>query len=253
LLATLALPSSAGAQSDGAASIYRLRLAPDLAIMGLSAAAWFGPELFMDKLVTPSCPCNRVDVPAIDRVALGHRSGAARTASQVAVGAMLVVPGVLDALDIRRGGGAWSTVGEDLVVMGEALLVDGALNELVKIAVHRPRPFTYDGHELERVDSYLSFYSAHASTAFAMGTAYATTFSLRHPRSPYRYLVWGAVLAGGTTTGTLRILAGKHFPTDVLVGALVGSAVGFTVPMLHRRESLSLAVAPGGVALVGAF
>jgi len=253
VLLILGAATPARAQEAGAESVYRLRLAPDLVTIGLSAAAWFGPELFLDQLVTPKCPCNRLDVPAIDRPALGRSSRAARTASNVAVSVVLVVPAALDLLDVRLRGGAWSTVGEDLVVMGEALLVDGALNELVKIAVQRPRPFTYDGQELGRSDSYLSFYSAHSSTAFAMGMAYATTFSRRHPQSGYRYLVYGAVIAGGGTTGVLRVLAGKHFPSDVLIGALVGSAVGIAVPLLHRRQELSLAVAPGGVALVGVF
>ena len=36
-------------------------------------------------------------------------------------------------------------------------------------------------------------------------------------------------------TASLRVAAGKHFFTDVLTGAGVGSAVGFLVPYLHRR------------------
>ena len=86
-----------------------------------------------------------------------------------------------------------------------------------------------------------------------MGMAYATTFSLRHPDSPYRPLIYGAVIAGGATTGLFRILAGKHFPTDVLVGAVAGTAVGITVPLLHRRREVSLAIAPGGVSVLGTF
>jgi membrane-associated phospholipid phosphatase len=34
----------------------------------------------------------------------------------------------------------------------------------------------------------------------------------------------------------LRVEAGKHFYTDVLVGAVVGSAIGVAVPMLHRKK-----------------
>jgi len=252
-MVSLSVADPAAGQTDGAESIYRLRWGPDLVTIGVSAAAWFGPELFLDELVTPKGQGRRVDVPAIDKWALGRTSRTARTASQVTITAMLVVPAALDVLDVRLYGGTWSTAGEDLIVMGEAMLVNGALNELVKVAVRRPRPFTYDGHELQEPDSYLSFYSAHSSNAFAMGMAYATTFSLRHPRSGYRYLVYGAVIAGGGTTGLLRVLAGKHFPSDVLVGALMGSAVGITVPLLHRRHQLSVAVSPGGVALVGAF
>jgi membrane-associated phospholipid phosphatase len=254
VLATIGAAPQARAQTeDSARSIYRLSWAADLTTMGVAAAGWALPELFLDELVTPKCPCDRVDVPAIDRWALGRTSRAARTGSQVAIATILVVPAALDVLDVRLGGGAWSTAGEDLVVLGETLLVNGALNELVKVAVRRPRPFTYDGHDLQRPDSYLSFYSAHSSNAFAMGMAYATTFSLRHPKSGYRYLVYGAVIAGGSATGLLRVLGGKHFTTDVLIGALVGSAVGLTVPALHRRTELSVAISPGGVTLIGAF
>jgi membrane-associated phospholipid phosphatase len=233
--------------------VYRLRWGPDLATLGVAGATWFLPQLFLKDLVTPKCPCDRGDVPFFDRGALGHSSGGARDASQVAVSLMLLVPPLLDGIDVRRGGGSWANVGEDVVVMGEALVVDGALNEVAKVAVRRPRPFTYDGIAITERDSYLSFYSSHASTAFAVGMAYATTFSLRHPDSGYRYLVYGAVIAGGGTTGVLRVLAGKHFPSDVALGALVGSAVGMVVPRLHRRHEVTVAVSPGGVSLVGAF
>jgi membrane-associated phospholipid phosphatase len=65
--------------------------------------------------------------------------------------------------------------------------------------------------------------------------------------------VYGAVIAGGGTTGLLRVLAGKHFPTDVIVGAVAGSAVGLTVPFLHRRREVSVGLFPGGLALLGSF
>jgi membrane-associated phospholipid phosphatase len=38
------------------------------------------------------------------------------------------------------------------------------------------------------------------------------------------------------TVGTLRVLSGKHFPTDVLTGAVVGSALGWLIPELHRNK-----------------
>ena len=36
-------------------------------------------------------------------------------------------------------------------------------------------------------------------------------------------------------TGGLRMASGNHFFTDVLVGAVIGTAVGFTVPYLHSK------------------
>jgi membrane-associated phospholipid phosphatase len=149
-------------------------------------------------------------------------------------------------------------VGKDMVVMGEAVLLNGALNEVVKLAVRRPRPIAYDAADdagvLAQPNTYLSFYSGHTSTAFAAGMAYASTFALHHPDSGYRYLVYGGVVAAGGTVGLLRIAGGQHFPSDVLVGAAVGSAIGLIVPRLHRRgENLGVAILPGGLALTGAF
>jgi membrane-associated phospholipid phosphatase len=247
------MAAPAAAQSDGAGSVYRIHWPADLTTMAVAGAAWLTPELFLDDLVTPKCPCERVDVPAIDRVALGRSSSFSGDASQVAVLTMLSLPPLLDALDVRLSGGSWAHVGEDVLVMSEALLVNGGINELAKVAVQRPRPFAYDGRSLSDSDSYLSFYSAHTSNAFAVGMAYASTFALRHPDSDYRYLVYGAVIAGGGTTGLFRVLAGKHFPSDVIVGAMVGSAVGLTVPLLHRRREVQVVVGPGAVGLVGSF
>jgi hypothetical protein len=48
--------------------------------------------------------------------------------------------------------------------------------------------------------------------------------------------VWAGAGALGAATGVLRIRAGQHFPTDVLVGAAVGTAFGI---------GLTYALAPG--------
>jgi membrane-associated phospholipid phosphatase len=34
--------------------------------------------------------------------------------------------------------------------------------------------------------------------------------------------------------GWLRVRGGRHFPTDVLAGLLVGGTVGWLVPHLHQ-------------------
>jgi membrane-associated phospholipid phosphatase len=251
----VATPAAAQSDNsdDASGSVYRLSWAADLTTIGVAGAVWLTPQLFLHDLVKPKCPCDPADVPSFDRGALGNHSQSARNASQVAVFTMVLAPPILDVLDVRLGGGSWAHVGEDLVVMSEALVVNGALNQVAKVTVRRPRPATYGGEDITKPDNYLSFYSNHASNAFAVGAAYATTFTLRHPDSPYRYLVYGAVLAGGATTGTLRVVGGKHFPSDVLVGSIVGTAVGVTVPLLHRRKEVRVAMFPGGVTVLGDF
>ena len=119
----------------------------------------------------------------------------------------------------------------------EAYLISGLLTEGFKIGIQRPRPLTYDkpagDPRLDVTDNYLSFYSAHTSGVFSAGMAYASTYARHHPDSNLRYAAYGAVVLTGTYIGTLRVLAGKHFPTDVAAGAVFGSAVGLAWPALH--------------------
>jgi membrane-associated phospholipid phosphatase len=207
--------------------------------------------------VKAECPCARDHVPWFDRSALGRSSSGAQLVSNLGVAGLLVVPPLLDTIDVRLHGGAWNTAAEDLVVIGEAVVVNGAMNELVKLAVRRPRPLAYDAAPgasvLSQPDSYLSFYSSHSSTAFAAGMAYASTFARRHPRGRARFVVYGVSIAAAGTVGTMRVLAGKHFPSDVLVGAVVGSAIGVGVPYFHARREVSVSLWPGGLAIRGAF
>ena len=43
------------------------------------------------------------------------------------------------------------------------------------------------------------------------------------------------VLPLATSVALLKIKAGYHYPTDVAAGALVGSALGVLVPVLHSE------------------
>ena len=75
---------------------------------------------------------------------------------------------------------------------------------------------------------------------------------------PWRFLVWSVALSLASTVGVLRYVSGSHFPSDIITGALVGSAVGVTVPLLHRisKRRLMLRALRGdisGMALWGEF
>ncbi len=53
--------------------------------------------------------------------------------------------------------------------------------------------------------------------------------------STWRIVTRNAALlyAGAVGVASLRVVAGKHFPTDVIAGAALGSGIGWLVPTIH--------------------
>lgn len=117
-------------------------------------------------------------------------------------------------------GTGWMTDNKELLVSGAScglsLLLTFGVTEGLKFSVRRPRP--YLGHPddlvpLKTVRGF-SFPSGHTSLSFAT----ATSLCLNYPRW---YVVLPAALwASGV--GFSRLYLGVHYPSDVLVGALVG-------------------------------
>lgn len=89
-----------------------------------------------------------------------------------------------------------------------------ALNTAVKLLVRRERPRLAGLPALTSTPSSLSFPSAHASTAFAGALSYSR---LGLPAAPLYALAAGLSLS--------RLYLGVHYPSDVLGGALLGTAV----------------------------
>jgi membrane-associated phospholipid phosphatase len=246
------LSAAAAQEVPTAPTPYHVDWAVDLSIIGAATALWVVTPLLGREVIRPVCPCSSSDLNGLDRYPVGRRSNLANQLSNVAQAGILAVPVVVDALDVNP---SWRDYAADLVVLAEVVTVNGALNQMVKFAVRRPRPTVYDiepgNPERDDPRNYLAFYSGHTSTAFAAGLAYATTFALRHPDSPARGLVYGAAAVAGTGVGLLRVLAGQHFPTDVIAAGAVGGALGLVIPRLHRRTGgLLVAPGPGGATLV---
>ena len=242
----------------------QIRLGVDLPILALGAAIALGTELVgggSEQRWAGCGGCSPTDLNALDRTVIGKHSHGAAVFSDAALAATVGLPFVLDLGDVliqrARDRPDWKarhmrSWGKDAVVLLETFFVNFATTNVVKLAVRRPRPYSYDetstvGDPTEN-QARLSFYSGHASSAFAMATAYAYLFQLRHPRSRWALPVWVLGLGLASATAVARVEAGKHFWTDVIVGATAGTAIGLLVPALHRHarigEHAALRLAP---------
>lgn len=133
-----------------------------------------------------------------------------------------------------------------------SILLAAGVTLVLKKLVLAPRPGMYVPELMRRWDDLLeknvrSWPSGHTTAAFALATAV-----LALPRSPGRGRAWIAVkavllvLAG--LTGLARVTVGAHWPTDVVAGAVVGSAMAFATARvwdrLAARRGASAATAP---------
>ncbi len=161
-----------------------------------------------------------------------------------------------------QSGASGTEFGNSVLVYGESLAVSLWLNTAVKYVVRRARPYTHHPSEEVRKfaeargDQNLSFYSGHASTAFTALVSGALVFSSTHEDDDEeRYAFWGVQSALAAATAHLRVRAGKHYYTDVLVGALVGAGVGLLVPyaagVRYRLDAGDWAALGGGLVVGG--
>ncbi|MFZ6183390.1 phosphatase PAP2 family protein [Nannocystis pusilla] len=253
--------------------LMRLRPAVDVPVIALGLVMWLGTDLAARDIRWSGCQaCDRSHINGLDRRVLGNESLAAAHASDALLYTAIAAPIVADLADTllagRRAPGSYRHAAagwaRDVVVLFEVLAVNVGLNNLVKYAVRRPRPYSYEPEselgDVQAEEARLSFYSGHTSTAFAMMSAWATLFTLRHPRARAAVPAWLLAVGLGATTGVLRVEAGKHFWTDVLFGSVAGAAIGVLVPLLHRNDrgrrfSAGMSPTPRGalVSLTGRF
>lgn len=183
---------------------------------------------------------NRDDLWLMDRWAAGLHSRKAGIGSNLGIFPLVGLPMAVTALEALQGGQSWGAAVSDGVVYAEAMLISSSLNLLVRSTGIHPRPLVYgrDVPDSDRMspEASGSFYSGHANAAFLSAVYFSYTYSLRHPGSRYQAAIWAGSLGAAATVAGLRVAAGKHFLSDVVVGAAVGSFFGWAFPYMHRNE-----------------
>jgi len=102
----------------------------------------------------------------------------------------------------------------------EAVAWTMGLTQLSKALINRNRPVLYTEDATDAmtdVDSHRSMPSGHTSLSFAAATFYALEMDDKKGFGRF----WP--LAAATGVGAMRMLAARHFTTDVLAGAALGA------------------------------
>lgn len=247
---------------------YDLRL--DIPITAILGVGWLASEIFKGDIVSEQCHwCSVGNLDRDARTAL--RWNNTHTADVTSyVTAFALAPVAAYGLDVLAAAEAKHVSGalEDALVITEATVAAAAVNQLVKFAVQRERPFVHvlDPEGKLRTgqpsDNNVSFFSGHTTLAFALATSAGTVAELRGYRMAP--VIWATGLPLAFLSGYLRIAADRHYLSDVLTGMAVGTVFGVGLPLLfHGRRSdsgkseagltLSPSLTPGTLGLSGVW
>lgn len=144
------------------------------------------------------------------------------TVGTYGVGRVLHTPGVADA-------GLHAT---------EAVIVSGAVTAALKLVVGRARPYVvgdsdaFDFRAGRGTGGFTAFPSGHTSAAFAVASAFSAEFS--HSRYALRHtttarMVSPVLYGAATLVGLSRMYNDKHWASDVMAGAAIGTVSGLAL------------------------
>ncbi len=199
--------------------------------LGLHGTAWAVSSRPWDRPLQ----LDPASVPPIDRIALDRWDMDAHRASNLlfvlAAGGSLTV-------------GALNQHGQDpflpAAISLESLLLTSGLTNTVKELVRRPRPYAYGDlapADLRASDeAYVSFWSGHTANTAALTFSTAVMVQRSDASPALKTGTWIGAAVLPAVMGVMRVKAGRHFPTDVFTGYLVGAGVGILVPYFHRAE-----------------
>lgn len=216
---------------------YQLRTGMDLGI-ALGSSGVFTTSYLLQKKVEPLSQTsilqlNRNSINTFDRIATHQwNPGVAKVSDGVAVGAILMQSYFYFNKTTRPDA---FKIG---VVSFESFMLSQSIANALKLT-KRNRPFLYNQAVPMEVklksDARMSFFSAHTTTVSSMCFSFAFTHQYYMPQSKYNQGIWISAFTLPAVEGFLRVKAGKHYPTDVITGYLVGLGSAYLMHQLHKN------------------
>jgi len=231
-----------------AQSPYRTSWEKDGPILGIGCASSAVGLALYESVSSPTAmdisQLSSGSVNWFDRSATSHYSESAASASNVLFAIAAAAPLALFTDATVRDD--WRPI---MLMYVETWSFIGGTSTLSKGLIERYRPYVYNPDvSMDKKltsDAKKSFFSNHTTTAFASAVFLSTVYGDYHPDSEWRPYIWAGSLLMASVVGYLRYEAGEHYPTDILTGAAVGSAIGYIIPWMHRSDKETVSVTPG--------
>jgi membrane-associated phospholipid phosphatase len=248
--------------------------APEMVVTGVAAGitlatnivrplrtGWRGGVLFDDQVRSQRAP-------TLD-ARLEIRSG-----TDVGLALMATYPILVDSIIVAY----WYRGSDDVALQmalidAEAFAITGAIEGTSNFLSGRERPYglecgtTVPNNTADCASDarYRSFFSGHTAVSFTAAALVCAHHEALHLfESDADDVACATALLAAGTIGTLRIVGDAHYLSDVFVGAVVGTAVGLGIPLLHHykrapeleaRSNFRVKLVPAltGAQLVGVF
>ncbi len=217
---------------------YNLKVEGPLTLAGTAWTLYGFTQVYSKEKSTPEeiRALNKDNINGFDRWAAGVSSASADATSNYLFYGLIPAPLLLAGIDGRMRKDFWKIS----ALYIESMAITGTLYTGATYFVDRYRPEAYD--ESLSVDQRTNgnyrnaFFAGHVANVGTISFFTAKLFHDYHPDNPWRWAVWGGAAAATGVTAYYRHIAGKHFPSDIVLGTAVGVASGILVPQLHKKR-----------------
>jgi hypothetical protein len=221
------------------AHMYHVNNAVDMPIvLALGGTSIYLMTIIYNKEPTPESVIlglDKNDIPAFDRRTAGWHDDNLDKMSYIPFYAVMPLPLVLLADKSMK-----PDRGRIGLMYLEAFAFEGILYTSSVYFVDRFRPDVYntDLPLSYRTNGNFrnSFFAGHVAVVAASTFFISKVYDDYHPKSGFKWVLYGASAAATVGMGYIRLAAGKHFLSDIIVGAAVGTACGLLVPVIHKNK-----------------
>lgn len=115
-------------------------------------------------------------------------------------------------------------------------LVSVGVNAVIKLIIRRPRPYVASSEVKDRLHaSEYSFPSGHSQGFFVEGTTSMQELGKSNAKKWLKITILSVLAVLGIGVMISRLYWGQHYPSDVLVGAMLGISLPFIIDIIWKN------------------